>query len=232
VLRRIKVIRKESELKQKITETEMAALRAQMNPHFIFNCINAIDNLIQTGEKDDATTYLAMFARLIRNVLESSKNNIIPFQKDLESIKLYIKLEQLRCSNKFRYTIDTDADLLNGDYKVPPLIIQPFIENAIHHGLLNKESGTGELKISIFLKEDFINYMIVDNGVGRERAAALTGINKPEHLSYGIAISTERLERYNEDFDSIQITDLYDKSMPVGTKVEINIKTDESKSTT
>lgn len=231
VLRRIKVIRKESELKQKITETEMAALRAQMNPHFIFNCINAIDNLIQTGEKDNATTYLAMFARLIRNVLDSSKNNIIPFQKDLESIRLYIELEQLRCSNKFSYTIDTDSDLLNGDYKIPPLIIQPFIENAIHHGLLNKESGSGELKIWIFLKEDFINYVIVDNGVGRERAAALNGINKPEHLSYGIAISTERLERYNEDFDCIQITDLYDKNTPVGTKVEINIKTDESKST-
>lgn len=229
VLRRIKVIRKESELKQKISETEMAALRAQMNPHFIFNCINAIDNLIQTGEKDNATTYLAMFARLIRNVLDSSKNNIIPFQRDLESIKLYIELEQFRCSNKFSYTIDTDADLLNGDYKVPPLIIQPFIENAIHHGLLNKESGSGQLSISISLKEDYIKYTIIDNGVGRERAAALNLINKPEHLSYGIAISTERLDRYNEDFDSIQIIDLYENSLPAGTKVEINIKADESK---
>lgn len=232
VLRRIKVIRKESDLKQKITETEMAALRAQMNPHFIFNCINAIDNLIQTGEKDKATTYLTMFARLIRNVLESSKNNIIAFQKDLESIKLFIELEQFRCSNKFSYTLDTEMDLLNGDYKVPPLIIQPFIENAIHHGLLNKETGSGQLDISISIDEDYIHYRIVDNGVGRERAAELNRINKPEHLSYGIAISTERLKRYNEDFDSIQITDLYENSHPVGTKVEIYIKADETKSST
>ena len=231
VLRRIKTIRKESTLKQKISETEMAALRAQMNPHFIFNCINAIDNLIQNGEKDNATTYLAMFARLIRNVLESSKNNIIPFQRDLEAIKLFIELEQFRCSNKFSYAINTDQDLLNGDYKVPPLIIQPFIENAIHHGLLNKEAGNSQLDIFIVLKEDYIQYTISDNGVGRERSHQLNVLNKPEHISYGIAISTERLDRYNDDADSIQITDLYENNQPAGTKVEIKIKADESKVT-
>ncbi len=225
VVRRIKVIRREAELKHKISETEMAALRAQMNPHFIFNCISAIDNLIQSGEKSDATIYLTLFARLIRNVLESSKNNVIAFQKDLESLKLYLELEQFRCSNKFSYRIEVDQELLNSDFKIPPLVVQPFVENAIHHGLLNLEDKKGILDIAIRLQGEEICYCITDNGVGRERSRQLNLMNKPEHLSYGMSISTERLERFNDKKDNVTIIDLNEDGKPAGTRIELKIKT-------
>src|SRR5436189_613203 len=105
-----------------------------MNPHFIFNCLNSIDNLIQNNEKEKATAYLAKFAKLIRSILETSKNNVVPCWKDMETLKLYIELEEFRCDNKFSYEINMTDEISNGDYKIPPLTIQPFVENAIHHG--------------------------------------------------------------------------------------------------
>ena len=93
----------------------MQALRAQMNPHFIFNCLSAIDDLIQTTQPDKATAYLARFASLIRGVLDSSKNNLVPFDRDFETLRLYLELEQFRCNNKFRYELKADKELLDGD---------------------------------------------------------------------------------------------------------------------
>ena len=225
VVKRIKTIRHESELKRKIIETEMQALRAQMNPHFIFNCLNSIDNLIQTNQKDKATTYLAKFAKLIRVVLDSSKNNVIPFYKDYEALKLFLQLEQFRSSNKFEYELKADDELLLGDYKVPPLLVQPFIENAIHHGLMNKIGKDKKLSVHVTIDSNAIKYIITDNGVGRKKALDLKLLNKPEHVSYGIQISTERIHLYNRSTypENIIITDLYNDGMPAGTKVEINI---------
>ena len=170
VKRRIRAIRISAGLKHKLVQTEMMALRSQMNPHFIFNCLNAIDNLIQTNQPDKATTYLARFAKLIRSLLESSKNNLVPFYKDFETLQLYLELEQFRANNKFSYKLYADEELLQGDYKVPPLIIQPFVENAIHHGLMNKQHGERKLMVTASLKNNFIQYTISDNGVGRTKA--------------------------------------------------------------
>jgi sensor histidine kinase YesM len=154
-------------LKRKALELEMQALRAQMNPHFIFNCLSAIDNLIQTSQRDKATSYLSRFANLIRGVLDSSKNNLISFQKDFDTLKLYLEMEQFRCNNKFSYQLDADQELLDGDYKVPPLIVQPFVENAIHHGLLNKKDSNRQLMVHARLLDSHIVYTISDNGIGR-----------------------------------------------------------------
>lgn len=227
VRRRIKNIRYEAALKHKMAEAEMAALRSQMNPHFIFNCLNAIDNLIQTNQKDKATAYLSRFAKLIRNVLDSSKNNAVPFQKDYESLQLYLQMEQFRCSNRFEYELKADEELLHGDYKVPPLIVQPFVENAIHHGLLNKENNDRKLIVTASLNNNSIFYTITDNGIGREKANMLRQINKPEHQSYGIQITQERIQLYNQarnTGDDIYITDLYENNQACGTKVVIRIK--------
>jgi hypothetical protein len=224
--RRLKAVRHEAEMKQTIAETEMMALRAQMNPHFIFNCLNAIDNLIQTNQKEKATTYLARFAKLIRSVLDSSKNNVVPFQNDFESLQLYLQMEQFRCNNKFTYELIANEELLHGDYKLPPLIAQPFVENAIHHGLLNKQIGDRKLAISATVENDGIKYTIIDNGVGRARAGEIKEINKPGHQSYGITITAERIHLYNRDGKSndISITDLWENGQPAGTKVEIRLK--------
>ena len=216
---------RQAALQKKALELEMQALRAQMNPHFIFNCLSAIDNLVQTGQADKATTYLARFAKLIRAVLESSKSNLVPFQKDYEAMQLYLELEQFRCNYKFNYTFQVDHRLLQGDYKVPPLIIQPFIENAIHHGLLNKPGPDRQLQVSSSLEEDHIVYAITDNGIGRERAAVIRAINKPQHQSYGIGITKERIGLHNKALltEAIRITDLQHEGSAAGTEVIVRI---------
>ncbi|HEY8690315.1 MAG TPA: two-component regulator propeller domain-containing protein [Chitinophagaceae bacterium] len=225
IRKRIIAIKHEAALKQKIAETEMQALRAQMNPHFIFNCLNAIDNLIQTNQKDKATTYLARFAKLIRVVLDSSKNNVVPFYKEYEALNLFLQLEQFRCSNKFEYELYADDEITNGGYKVPPLLIQPFIENAIHHGLMNKTGNDKKLSIQIGIKNETIHYSITDNGIGRQKAFEIKTLNKPEHVSYGIDISRERVHLYNknENEKNVVITDLYTNGSPAGTMVEVSI---------
>jgi ligand-binding sensor domain-containing protein/putative methionine-R-sulfoxide reductase with GAF domain/anti-sigma regulatory factor (Ser/Thr protein kinase) len=213
-------------INEQLSKTKLEALRSQMNPHFIFNSLNAIDNLIQTNQKEKATTYLARFAKLIRNVLDSSKNDVVAFQKDYETLELYLQMEQFRCSNKFTYELLAEDELMYGDYKVLPLIVQPFVENAIHHGLLNKQIGDKKLMVNAILENDYIIYNITDNGVGREKAQQLKEINKPEHQSYGIDITKERIQLYNQnkETDNVIITDMFEKNEPSGTKVEIKIK--------
>lgn len=220
----------QSVLKRKTLELEMQALRAQMNPHFIFNCLSAIDNLIQTSQADKATSYLAQFAKLIRLVLESSKNDRVTFQKDFETLRLYLEMEQFRCNNKFSYSLRADDELVHGDYKIPPLIIQPFIENAIHHGLLNKQSNHRQLEVSAQLKEEYIVYTIQDNGVGRRQAARLKELNRPGQQSYGIQITRERIQLHNRNDEStdVQISDLEENGRAVGTKAVVRISSYES----
>jgi LytS/YehU family sensor histidine kinase len=227
VRKRISSIRYESELKQKIAETEMIALRSQMNPHFIFNCLNSIDNLIQTNQKEKATTYLSKFALLIRAILENSKNNVIPCWKDLEALKLYLDMEALRWDNKIQYQLHIDPQIQFGDYKVPPMIIQPFVENAIHHGLLNKMDPEKKMEISVELKGDQIKYSIIDNGVGRKQAEVYKKLNRSSQSSFGMQISEDRISLFNQhQKQSIKITDLYDNQQnPAGTQVEVWLTT-------
>lgn len=221
--RRVTTIRHEATLKQKIAETEMIALRAQMNPHFIFNCLNSIDNLIQEDEKEKATLYLAKFAKLIRSILENSKNNVVPCWKDMEALKLYIELEELRCDKKFRYTIHIADEILNGDYKVPPLVIQPFVENAIHHGLLNKIEADKKLIVTVSAINNHIYYCIEDNGVGRAKAATYKNLSNRMYESMGMQITADRISLFNQHKNnSVKITDLTDEHHePAGTKVEV-----------
>ncbi|MEO7923847.1 MAG: two-component regulator propeller domain-containing protein [Chitinophagaceae bacterium] len=222
--RRIRFIRHNAEMKQKIAETEMMALRAQMNPHFIFNCLNSIDNLIQTNEKEKATLYLSKFAKLIRSILETSKNNTVPCWKDMETLTLYLELEELRWDKKISYEITIADEIQNGDYKVPPLIIQPFVENAIHHGLLNKTGSDRKLKIDVSVSNNYIRYCIQDNGVGRAKAALYTQLNRPSHESMGMQITTNRINLFNHNKNgSVKITDLYIEQQPAGTKVEVEL---------
>jgi len=218
-------IRKEEKTKilftRQMAEMEMKALRSQMNPHFIFNCINSIDALIQSNDKYSATVYLNKFAKLIRNILDSSKQNTVTLAKDLDTLKLYIELEQLRHENKFTAEIKADDALLQDDYKVPPLIIQPFVENAILHGLRNKEGNDGVLTVDIKKVNDKIQYIITDNGIGRIAAREIMQ-NKESH--YGMQMSYDRIKLFNkEETASVQVNDLYNKDIPAGTKVIVSL---------
>ena len=213
------------ELKRKALELEMKAMQAQMNPHFIFNCLNSIDNLIQSNEKEKATLYLSKFAKLVRSILETSKKNTVPCWKDMETLKLYLELEELRRDKKFSYQINIPDEIINGDYNVPPLIIQPFVENAIQHGLLNKTGDDRKLVIDVAVEQNYIRYTIVDNGVGRAKAGVYKKLNNPSHQSMGMQITADRINLFNQNTNgSVKTTDLYDaQQLPAGTKVEVEL---------
>ena len=226
--RRIAAVRRQSAFKQKMAETEMQALRAQMNPHFIFNSLNSIENFIMQNEKRLASDYLNKFAQLIRMILDSSRNELVPVAKDMEALQLYIDLEQLRFNNKFSYKTIIDPALLNGDYRVPSLLIQPYVENAIVHGLAHSEDSGLNLTVTATLENDKIKYVIQDNGIGREKAKEYNKRNKPYHKSVGLKITEDRINIFNKQAEkngSILFTDLVDENkIPHGTKVEITIK--------
>jgi len=225
---RIRFIRKEAASKlhfsKQIAEMEITALRAQMNPHFIFNCINSIDAMIQSNDKYHATTYLNKFAKLLRNVLDSSKENTVSLAKDLETLELYIQLEQFRNENRFTYEIKIEAGLLDYDIRVPPLVIQPYVENAIQHGLRYRNDNFGKLLVTICRQNGQIFYIVEDNGIGRDSS---TKFRNGEKRSYGMDMSDDRIKLFNkEDKTSVEITDLLENGNPAGTRVTAGLKID------
>ncbi|MDQ3017855.1 MAG: histidine kinase, partial [Bacteroidota bacterium] len=221
--RRIQTIRNEADLKHQIAETEMMALRSQMNPHFIFNCINSIDAMIQSNDKYRATLYLNKFAKLIRNVLESSKQKTVPLSKDLDTLQLYLDLEKIRHPDTFTSTILIDPIILEEDYKVPPLIIQPYVENAILHGLIHRSDKAGTLEIGITRDRNHLVYVIEDNGVGRKH---VNGEWRKHEKRFGMQISSDRVRLFNdEEVASVQVKDLEMNGQPTGTRITIHLKT-------
>lgn len=217
-----------SSFKQNIAETKMQALRAQMNPHFIFNSLNSIENFIMKNEKRAASDYLNKFSSLIRMILESSRVEKVPFAQDFEAIKLYVELEQLRFNHKFHFTTSVSEALLNDDYGVPPLLIQPFVENAIIHGLSHSENEHLELKITVTTEGDFIFYEIEDNGIGRVQSGKYKLNRGSSHESLGLKVTLERiaiLNLQNKEKTSLDITDKYHPTgEPSGTYVRLKLK--------
>jgi ligand-binding sensor domain-containing protein len=200
VQKRIATIRKQAAFRQqqavfgqKLAETEMMALRAQMNPHFIFNCMNIIDSLITGNRKEDAQDFLQKFSKLIRLVLENSQHQQVPLKLDLQALQLYIKLEAIRSDHHFTYELDVDQELIEKDFTIPPLLLQPYIENAILHGLRNKEKGTGRLLIRIKKSNGKIMVTIEDNGIGRKKSMLLNAENKKPHEHLGIKVTNKRI---------------------------------------
>ncbi len=168
-----------------------------MNPHFIFNSLNSIENFIMQNEKRLASDYLNKFARLIRMILDSSRNEVVPVAKDMEALQLYIDLEQLRYNNRFTYKTVIDPALTGGDYRVPSLLIQPYVENAIVHGLSHSEEDGLNLTVMATLENEKIKYVVQDNGIGRAQAAAYNQQNKPYHKSVGLKITEDRINIFN-----------------------------------
>ncbi|HEV8083417.1 MAG TPA: histidine kinase, partial [Chitinophagaceae bacterium] len=214
--------------KQKIAESQIQSLRAQMNPHFIFNSLNSIENFMMRNEKRKASDYMHKFALLIRTILESSRNELTTVLLDLEALKLYIDLEQMRFHNKFCYQENIDPDLLRGDYNVPSLLIQPYVENAIVHGMAHSDRTDLKLTVSASLEDDYIKYVIKDNGIGRSQAADYNKLNKLRHKSVGLKITEDRIHLYNQEHNAkgyVKISDLLDlNNKPSGTRVEVKIK--------
>ena len=213
-------------LKQKATELEMQALRAQMNPHFIFNSLNSINNFILKNDKLQASEYLIKFSKLIRMILENSTLTLISLEQELEALKLYIELEALRFQHRFDYKFIFSKDLDTTSIKVPPLILQPFVENAIHHGLMPKE-GPGHLKITITEIEGKLLLKIEDDGIGRQESGLINVNASHKHKSLGLNVTSERIDLLNHQHaenSKIEVNDLTDeRGKSLGTEININI---------
>jgi tetratricopeptide (TPR) repeat protein len=213
-----------SRYQQELSALEMKALRSQMNPHFIFNCMNSINRMILAGENDEASRYLSKFSKLIRLTLENSEHSLISLKDELAMVEAYIQLESIRFKGKITYEIRVDETVDPESTQLPSMVLQPFIENAIWHGLMHK-SGPGCIRILIDQDEDELKCSIEDDGVGREMAlrfADQTG----KHRSMGLKITEDRLRLISRQQlkDLIQIVDLKDSfNKALGTRVNISI---------
>ena len=214
--RRIQKIEEELAIKEEMQKLEMAALRAQMNPHFIFNCLQSIQRYIMANDKDKAMNYLSDFAKLVRSILDASSSSKIALSKEIEMLENYLRLEQLRFNDSFDYSVNVNDNINPSKMMIPPMLVQPFVENSILHGF-NGLNTKGDLSIKYSYKND--NQLLVeveDNGVGLEAQKKIAG-----HKSFGSSITKRRLDIINENKNS-QIN--YSKPQSGnGTKVELLI---------
>jgi ligand-binding sensor domain-containing protein len=220
-------IRNESEKKEQIrrirAESEINALRSQMNPHFIFNCLNTVDSYILLNKTDEASKFLNKFSKLVRMILENSRQDFIPLQQDLRALELYIDLEKVRSNPSFESSIDIDPACNESTFYIPSTIIQPFVENAILHGLRHKTNGTAKLKLQIKKEGQSIAIHLIDNGIGREASAKINKEKIRDKTSVGVDITQERINKLNELYPgkaSLTVIDIIENK-EMGTHVHI-----------
>ncbi|MFN8155093.1 MAG: histidine kinase [Bacteroidia bacterium] len=215
------------QLQHQLSELKIEALRAQMNPHFIFNALNSINRYIIRSDRETASDYLVKFSKLMRLVLENSKSSLVTLNNETDALRLYIEMEQLRFDHKFEYSITIDPAIDRERTMIPPLVLQPYVENAIWHGLLNK-GAAGTVRISITNKNNNSLFCTVeDDGIGREKAAEMKSKTLGSNKSFGTEITRERIKLLNGDDRNFRIIDLYDANQqPAGTRVEITLQTE------
>lgn len=215
---------------QKLANNLLAlkSMRSQMNPHFIFNALNSVNSFIALNDERNANRYLSEFAILMRTVLENSDEDFIPLTKEIELIELYVKLEHNRFKDKFTYHIFIDSNINLEDFNIPPMLLQPYIENAIWHGLRYKEE-MGELLISMEIyDEETIKILIEDDGIGRKKSKELKTENQLKRKSKGMITIKNRIAILNDmykDKISVKITDVHENGE--GTRVELLLKKGE-----
>ena len=205
----------------------LKSLRSQMNPHFIFNALNSVNGFIAQNDERTANRYLTDFSTLMRNVLDNSEQDFIPLSKEIELLKLYLKLEHSRFKDKFDYKVEIDKNLKIREYQIPPMLLQPYIENAVWHGLRYKKEK-GFLKVLFYQKDDeSITIEISDDGIGREKSKELKTANQQKQQSKGMDNIKKRVAILNEMYSDkvdVFIEDLYENN--TGTKVVLTLKKD------
>jgi hypothetical protein len=218
---RIAQLKKEAQFRQKLSEIELQALRAQMNPHFIFNSLNSIKSYIAGNEPRLAAAYLTKFAQLMRHILNHSKEEQISLAEELKALQLYVELERIRYG-RFTFDLTIDPLLPLEQIAIQPLVIQPFVENAIWHGLVHLD-GPGKLQIRVKDQQSSISIEVEDNGIGR-KAASQNGNSPEKRKSYGMQITKDRLQTKYNSQSSVEITDLYNAdNKPAGTLVRMQL---------
>lgn len=211
---------------KELAELKVSALRSQMNPHFIFNSLNAIKRYIIDNEKENAVFYLNKFSKLIRKILSSTMEKESTLEEELETMKLYVNIENIRFNNTINFEITVEENINLTSIKIPSLISQPFIENAIWHGLSLKKNNRKLMLNVKKLNKNQLQIEIIDNGIGRKKSEEIKQQKILKRKSIGINLSKERLKHFSGNFKSsgdVMITDLFENDNPIGTKVSIQI---------
>ena len=215
--------REREALTQRLAEMENTALQAQMNPHFIFNCLNSIQQYIFSQEVAAANRYLTGFARLIRSTLHNSSKAFISLADEVDYLSTYLSLEKGRFKDKMDYVINVDPLVQQEILVIPPMLIQPFVENAMRHGLRHKINGKGYIHIRLSMSGTRLQIMVEDNGIGRRQAAAYKTVEHIEYQSKGMSLTADRIRLMNikyHDSIGVEVIDLQDnQGQPAGTRV-------------
>jgi Histidine kinase len=219
--------KKEVEFQRSLADVSMRALRSQMNPHFIFNCLNSIKLYTTQNDTIAAVNYLTKFSKLIRMALENSRSETVTLDAELQSLELYIQMEAMRFKEKLKYNILIDKNVDSSFIEIPPMLLQPYVENAIWHGLMHKEDG-GQIDIAVKIvpNEQSLLITIKDNGIGREKAAQLRSKSATDHKSFGTKVTGERLDLINQVYKtgaSVTTEDLMNNGIVNGTLVSIKL---------
>jgi len=229
--KRVQFIKKQeqekTEINKRISESELKALRAQMNPHFMFNAINSIQNFVLKNDSKSAQKYLTKFARLIRSVLENSKHELVWLNKEVEALELYVELEALRASFSFDYEFILEDNLSAENLFIPPMIIQPYIENAILHGIIPLSERRGMLSVKFSKEGTVLTCIIDDNGIGRKKAKEIRERKQLSHQSMGMSVTQDRIDILNQQnhnlLTKVVVIDKEIDNGSLGTTVEITI---------
>ncbi|WP_298893712.1 histidine kinase [uncultured Psychroserpens sp.] len=203
-------------------EAELNSIRSQMNPHFMFNSLNSINEFIQNDSSDDASNYLVKFSRLMRSTLNYSKRKFVTLKEEIDLLKLYLELESLRFYNSIDYTFNVDRSINLDELYIPPMMLQPFVENAIWHGLMAKDDNR-KMKLRFYEKKDILVCEIEDNGVGRA-ASAKQNAQKVKHKSQGMGLTERRLELLKSIHGKearVEVLDLIENGSASGTMVKV-----------
>jgi len=220
-----KLLQEKIILEQQFNKSVLTSIKSQMNPHFFYNALNTIQAYIFTNDKIKANSYLAKFSKLTRLILEHSEKENISLAEEIEALTLYLELEKMRFKEDFSYEIHTEKVFHRDSIELPPMIIQPYVENAIKHGLLHKENDK-KLDLIFEEREKELLVIIEDNGIGRKRSTELNQIKRGKHISFATQANEKRLEILNKASNKkvgVSIVDKYDKDLPTGTKVILNI---------
>lgn len=230
VSKRIKKIRKDENEKlvtqKRLSELEQMAFRSQMNPHFIFNCLNSIQQYIFNKSVLDANRFITEFSSLIRQTLDLSSKKFISLEEEVKYLTTYLRLEHTRFDKNFDYEVVTESGLVLDQLFLPPLLIQPFVENSIRHGIRNLMGGRGNIAIRFYIKNGYLVCVVEDNGIGIEASLKLRGDNIIEHQSKGMLLIRKRIEALNTENDNqimIEVDNAYTKEEQKGTRITIKL---------
>ncbi|MFD2888453.1 tetratricopeptide repeat-containing sensor histidine kinase [Chitinophaga cymbidii] len=209
-------------------QLELRSLRSQMNPHFIFNSLSSIHRYIWSNNQEEASDYLTKFSKLMRMILDNSQHTFIPLNRELDSLRLYLDLEALRCNNIFDYRIQVAENINDEEVLIPPMIIQPYVENAIWHGLVHRKEKKGRLDINVSLNGKVLEVMVTDNGIGRKMAMEIKEKKDRTHNSMGMKVTEGRIaliRKINNTKDAnVEVHDLEDHGgQAAGTQVRIKL---------